>query len=251
MNDKSIVQRIVDEINPSESELLVEIGPGHGVMTEHLLKANPTLTAVEIDRRLAAELRITYPALDLVEGDILDFDLSEFAEDKNALVRLVGNIPYNISSQILFLALEHRRVVKDVIIMVQLEVGQRIVASHGNKTYGILSVLLQSVADAKICFVIPPEVFFPKPKVDSCLLRITFTHQEENFNFPIFKKVVKAAFLHRRKTLKNSLQSGLGFKEELAGSPIDLTKRAEQLSINDFIILANYFEEIYNRKKLS
>ncbi len=217
-------------------------------MTEYLLKANKGLTAIEIDRRLAAELRENFPALNLLEGDVLDFDLTEFAETNGSPVRLVGNIPYNISSQILFLALEHRRVVKDVVIMVQLEVAQRIVANHGNKTYGILSVLLQSVADVKICFVVPSNVFFPKPNVESCILKITFRHEEENFNFVLFKKVVKAAFLHRRKTLKNSLQNGLGFKENPSDCPIDLTKRAEQLSINDFIILANYFEKVNKRK---
>ncbi len=240
LKDKNIVDKIIAEINPVKGDLLVEIGPGMGVLTEELVKTCPDLTAVEIDRRLAEEIRQKYPSISLLEQDILKFDYSEFARRKQGAIRLVGNIPYNISSQILFRALDHRKYIKDIVFMMQFEVAQRIVSGHGNKVYGILSVVLQSVAETVLCFKVPPHVFYPKPDVDSAIIHITMKPEEPEFDFVMFKKVVKAAFGHRRKTLKNALQAGFFLPADLKESPIDLSLRAEALSIADFKILTTY-----------
>jgi 16S rRNA (adenine1518-N6/adenine1519-N6)-dimethyltransferase len=240
LKDKNIIDKIIAEINPRPDDVLLEIGPGLGVLTEELVKVRPNLTAVEIDRRLADDLRLKFPSLQLIQQDILKFDYEAFSLANNGKIRIVGNIPYNISSQILFRALDQRSFVKDIVFMVQLEVAQRIAAAHNNKTYGILSVILQCVAETRLCFKVPPTVFYPRPEVESAIIHITMKEQPEDFDFPVFKKVVKAAFGKRRKTLKNSLQSCLHLDGKFVNSPIDLSRRAEQLTIEEFKILTQY-----------
>ncbi len=248
LQDKEILEKIIEEINPQKNENIIEIGPGPGVLTTELVKFCPNLTLIEIDNRLIDELKAKYESASLIHGDILKFDFKAYSQKIGGNLRLVGNIPYNISSQILFAALESREVIEDIIIMLQLEVAQRIASPSNHKAYGILSVLIQSVADVKLCFKVPSTSFYPQPDVESAILHIRMKPFDSAFDFGYFKKVVKAAFSQRRKTLRNSLKSDFGHLCEESGMPIDLNNRAEQLTYQQFQLLAEYFKQKENQE---
>lgn len=248
--DRNILNKIADEINPSFGENILEIGPGLGALSGEILKRSGSLTAVEIDRRVIETLKEQFENLTVIEGDILATDLKPFAKEKK--LRVVGNIPYNITSPILFKLIESREVVSDAVFMIQHEVAKRITSSRGTKDYGILSVILNYFCDIKYCFKVSPNVFFPKPKVDSAVIHLTFN--ENKFqgleDERLYIQTVKAAFSKRRKTLKNSLGSSQFGDIDFSKSETDLSLRAEQLSIEDFILLTNFIRrESYGRNQ--
>jgi 16S rRNA (adenine1518-N6/adenine1519-N6)-dimethyltransferase len=245
LRDLNIAKKIVDALEKgSDSSPLsvIEIGPGTGVLTQFLV-ADTTFDVrlIEIDRESVAYLKEHYAFLQdkIIEGDFLNLNLSQLFEGKFSII---GNFPYNISSQILFKVLEHRHQVDQVVCMLQKEVADRIAASHGNKTYGILSVLLQAYYSVESLLKVSPGVFNPPPKVMSAVIRLKRNNVQ---NLPcdekLFVQVVKQGFNNRRKTLRNALKP-LNLPQEVSTLSL-LDKRAEQLSVNDFIGLTGLIEE--------
>jgi 16S rRNA (adenine1518-N6/adenine1519-N6)-dimethyltransferase len=220
---------------------VLEIGPGMGVLTQYLIQQPVNLHVVEIDRDSVAYLRQHYPALEdkIIPGDFLELDLNTVFQDRFAII---GNFPYNISSQIFFKILEHRKQVSQVVCMLQKEVAERIAAKHGSKTYGILSVLLQAYYDVQLLFKVSPGVFTPPPNVMSAVIRLVRnTTVALPCNETLFVQVVKQGFNNRRKTLRNALKN-LNLAAEVSTLAI-LDKRAEQLSVSDFIQLTQLIEQ--------
>ncbi len=217
---------------------VLEIGPGMGVLTQYLLtKDNYTTHVIEIDTESVAYLKEHYPTLEprIIEGDFLKKNVTEFFHGKFAII---GNFPYNISSQIFFKVLEIPDSIPEVVCMLQKEVAQRIASPPGNKDYGILSVLLQAFYDIKYLFTVPPGAFDPPPKVQSGVIRLQRnTTQQLACDHKLFFRVVKTGFNQRRKTLRNALKP-LGLIPE---HPL-LDKRAEQLSVENFVELTQLIE---------
>jgi 16S rRNA (adenine1518-N6/adenine1519-N6)-dimethyltransferase len=240
LQDKNILTKIVDEIDPKPGDNIMEIGPGQGSLTEKLLEKVPEITAVEIDKRVADDLKEKFRGLNLIRDDFLKIDLHKYATIEKKL-RVSGNIPYNLTSSIIFHLIEHKDVVKDAVLMVQHEVAKRMQGKKGTKDYGILAVILQYFTEVNYCFKVSPKVFYPRPKVDSAVVHLKFRELKSPKNVNnTFIRMVKACFGNRRKTLKNSLSNGI-FKEiNFADSGIDLSLRAEQLEPGDFITLAEF-----------
>lgn len=238
LKDENIAARIAESLSPSTKQVL-EVGPGTGVLTKYLLKQNfEKFVAVEIDRESAAFLRTNYPQLGdgLIQADLLRMD---FAGLFSGHFSVIGNFPYNISSQILFRVLENHEQVNEAVGMFQKEVAVRIAASAGKKDYGILSVLLQAWYDIEYLFTVEPSVFAPPPKVQSAVIRLQRNNTTKlGCSEKILLQVVKTAFNQRRKTLHNALKPLADYKGEFAG------KRAEQLSVEQFVKLTNDMEII-------
>ncbi len=244
LTDPNIIKKIVEEISPAEDDNLVEIGPGKGALTERLIEKVDVLTAVEIDKRVREELSGRFPKLNLISDDFLETDLQKLYSIKNKKLRIAGNIPYNITSPILFKFIENNSLVSDSVLMVQNEVAKRIKGKKGTKDYGILSVLLNFFAGVKYCFKVSPSSFYPKPNVDSAVIHLFFNEPEISpGDKSLFIKIVKASFGNRRKTLKNSLSNSIFNNIDFAGSGVDLTKRAEQLDIEHFLKLTEFIKK--------
>ncbi|MDP7567283.1 MAG: 16S rRNA (adenine(1518)-N(6)/adenine(1519)-N(6))-dimethyltransferase RsmA [Flavobacteriales bacterium] len=234
LNDEQIAFDITDLLSDGAKNV-VEIGPGMGVLTQFLVKKDYKTEVVEIDRESVFYLRLNYPDLEIHEGDFLQLDLKEQYPYNFSLI---GNFPYNISSQILFKAFENRDQIPEVVGMFQKEVAERIACKKGKKR-GILSVFLQAFYDVEYCFTVDEHVFNPPPKVKSGVIKLVRNSRKE---LPVdekkFKRVVKAGYNQRRKTLKNAMKPfELINENEIADL---LALRAEQLSVDDFIKLTNH-----------
>lgn len=236
LTDESTAEKIADSLTYSGYENVLEIGPGMGVLTKYLLKKDIELGVVEIDKESVVYLQENYPSLEgrIYEEDFLRYDVrSVFNGEPFAII---GNFPYNISTQIVFKTLENRDIIPEFSGMFQKEVAQRIASPHGNKTYGILSVLAQAFYDISYLFTVPPSVFNPPPKVESGVIRLT---RKEDYSLPcneaLFFRVVKTAFQQRRKTLRNSLKI-FQLPDNLREDAI-FGQRPEQLSTEQFIEL--------------
>ncbi len=250
LRDENIAQKIVGYLNP-EYPLVLEIGPGMGSLTKYILSI-PSLDPwfMEVDHESADYLKATFPAIAnrIIIADFLKYDLGNFpstsaisilsgeALPSLAKFTIIGNFPYNISSQILFKALENRDRIPEVIGMFQKEVAERIASPPGNKKYGIISVLLQAFYDIEYLFTVNETVFYPPPKVKSAVIRLRRNKTEKlDCDEALFIRVVKTAFNQRRKTLRNALRTLTG-SGDLKASPVyDL--RAEQLGVEDFVLL--------------
>ena len=162
LQDQNIIKKIIAEIDPKENELIIEIGPGQGAITKMLLESKANLTAIEIDKRVIDDLQTRYTDLQLLQSDFLKLDLNQFIDSSEKKLRVVGNIPYNITSPILFKLFENNTIVQDAVFMVQYEVAKRMTAKMGSKDYGILSVLLEYFGSTKLAFKVSPNVFYPK-----------------------------------------------------------------------------------------
>ena len=234
--DPNIARNIVGALQlPVGVEQVLEIGPGMGVLTQYLLQQPAYQTSVvEIDPESVAYLKVHYPALEdrIFATDFLKQDLATMFPDQ--LLAIIGNFPYNISSQIFFSVLANRQQVREVVGMIQKEVAQRLAEPPGSKTYGILSVLLQAYYTIEYLFTVPPHVFVPPPKVESAVVRLTRNTTEKlDCDEKLFFRVVKQAFQTRRKTLRNALKP-FGLPAEATADAI-FDKRAEQLSVVDFV----------------
>ncbi len=239
LTDNNILNKINNEINPSVNELILEIGPGTGALTSKLVESPAEIIAVEIDKRVKENLSDQFPTVKFLNEDFIKTDLKKIFTLNNKNLRIVGNIPYNLTSPIIFKLLENNNIVKDAVFMVQYEVARRISALKGTKDYGILSVLLQYFSDVKFCFKVSPNVFYPKPKVYSAVIHIFMKDLLISGEMKkIFINVVKASFGKRRKILKNSLGDSIFRDIDFSGAGIDLSLRAEQLEITDFEKLA-------------
>lgn len=241
LKDKNIAQQIVNSLSGNNIPVL-EVGPGMGVLTELLLQRSDITTyAVEIDRESIAYLRRQFPELQarLIEGDFLQMDLSTLFPSSFAVI---GNFPYNISSQIFFKILDNRNKIPEVAGMVQKEVAERIACPPGSKTYGILSVLLQAYYNIEYLFTVHEHVFAPPPKVKSGVIRLRRNEVNSlDCDEKLFRSVVKTTFNQRRKTIRNSLKPLLGDKN-LPDHPL-LAKRPEQLSVAEFVELTLMVDE--------
>jgi 16S rRNA (adenine1518-N6/adenine1519-N6)-dimethyltransferase len=241
LHERGVVDKILLAVDPRPGDRLVEIGPGQGAMTFPLLDRHGALTAIEFDRDLLAPLTEAARAhgeLTLVHADVLDVDFTALAGD--GMLRLVGNLPYNLSSPILFHALDHAPVIRDMHFMLQKEVVDRMAAAPGSKVYGRLSVMLQAWCEVTALFNVGPGAFKPPPRVDSAVVRLVpRAPAQVGIVEPVhFATIVRAAFGQRRKTLRNSLRQ-LVDDEQLEAAAIDPQLRAEQLAVADFVRLAN------------
>ena len=241
LKDENIARKIADALSYQGYDKVLEIGPGMGVLTKYLLKKPTQIFVIEIDTDSVAYLKAKYDELSghIIEQDFLKYNLEEiFAKEPFAII---GNFPYNISTQIVFKMLAMRDQIPEFAGMFQKEVAQRICVSEGSKAYGILSVLVQAFYDATYLFTVSPSVFNPPPKVDSGVLRLT---RKENYHLlcdeTLFFKVVKTAFNQRRKTLRNSLKT-FNLSDNLKANVI-FGKRPEQLSVDSFIALTQWIE---------
>ncbi|MEM8593636.1 MAG: 16S rRNA (adenine(1518)-N(6)/adenine(1519)-N(6))-dimethyltransferase RsmA [Pseudomonadota bacterium] len=244
LRDQHIIERIVSSINAQADDVLVEIGPGEGAITDYLAPRCKQLQLIEIDRDLAERLNTKYAHTDHVSlhtGDALAFNFSTVADT----FRVVGNLPYNISTPLLINLIDHRTHVSDAHFMLQKEVVDRICAPPGNKTYGRLSILLQYYFQTEHLFDVPPESFFPPPKVDSAIIRLTSKPADlVAHNLPLFHSLCKIAFAQRRKTLRNNLKNA--FSTEIVSQleeHIDLTARPETLSVTEFVQLSDLIHD--------
>lgn len=239
LRDPNTIRRIVAAIGPKPGEHLVEIGPGLGALTEPLIEAAGQLTAIELDRDLAARLRQRFPAerLRLIEADALRFDFATLP----APLRVVGNLPYNVSTPLLFHLAEYADRIADMTFMLQKEVVERMAAAPDSAAYGRLSVMLQQRFAVRKCFDVPPGAFVPTPKVTSSIVRLTplpeGTHTLEDPER--FSRLVAAAFNQRRKTLRNALKASIPDLALFVQAGIDPNARAETLAVEDFVRLAN------------
>jgi len=241
LTDELIAQQIADSLTEKGYKNVLEIGPGMGVLTKYLLKKPLTTHVIEIDTESVEYLKAHYLNLTdhIISKDFLKIDLTEYFG--NEQVAIIGNFPYNISTQIVFKTLENRHQIPEFAGMFQKEVALRIAEKEGSKVYGILSVLTQAFYDVEYLFTVPPTVFNPPPKVDSGVIRLV---RKENYTLPVneklFYKVVKTAFQQRRKTLRNSLKT-LNLSDSLREDSI-FAKRPEQLSVQEFINLTSKIE---------
>ncbi len=241
LHDRNAINRIVDAIDPARDDRLVEIGPGLGAITLPLLERVDTLHAVELDRDVIPLLKEKAGGRNLVvhHADALKFDFGALAEEIGTPLRLAGNLPYNVSSPLLFHFLSYREVIRDMHFMLQKEVVDRMAAPPGSKTYGRLTVMLAADCEIQPLFNLRPGAFSPPPKVDSAVVRLRVREQPA---LPIldrerFARLVAAAFMQRRKTLRNSLREFLT-EQQIAAAGIDPSARPETLSAEEFARLA-------------
>jgi len=235
LTDGLIIDAIVDAIDPKPGEALVEIGPGLGAMTNPVVARSGKLTVIELDRDLAAKLR-KRPELEVVESDVLRVDFAALAAQAGRKLRVVGNLPYNISTPILFHLLDAVDHVVDQHFMLQKEVVDRMAASPGGKEYGRLSVMLQWRYDIENVLDVPPEAFDPPPRVDSAVVRMQPYAQPPRVNAALLGEMVTVAFSQRRKILRNTL--GRWLQERGFSGEFDVQRRAEEVSVSEYLMLA-------------
>lgn len=239
LTDKQLAQKIVRTSSATETDTMVEIGPGMGILTQYLIKKFPNFQVVEVDTDAVKYLQQAFPQLVIVHQDVLKWQPSVHIPENSFLI---GNLPYNISSPIFFHILDNLKYVKEGVFMIQKEVAERICASKGSKTYGILSVLLGYYFELKYEFSVPPTVFSPPPKVMSAVLSMKRRENVGDLDFKLFKHIIKSGFGQRRKTLRNSLKA-IDFQDfpELSTW---LNMRAEQLGVEDFVKLTQNVKQV-------
>ena len=244
LKDQNIAQKIVDSLSGHGNyEHLLEVGPGTGVLTQFLIQQlQYQTTVIEVDDESVDYLKQKYPALPILHQDFLRTDLTILPNP----LAIIGNFPYNISSQIFFKVLDHRNAIPEIVGMVQKEVADRICSPPGNKTYGILSVLLQAYYDIEYLLTVEPQVFHPPPKVRSAVIRLKRNAiQQLSCDETLFRRVVKQGFQNRRKTLRNALKP-LNLPESIRQLST-LNLRAEQLSVGDFVQLTQQIEQSWKQ----
>lgn len=240
MTDQGVINAIARAIAASATDNVVEIGPGQGALTEALFESGCSINAIEIDRDLQSQLRVMFFNRDLTlhNADALKFDFSQLSKSENDL-RIVGNLPYNISTPLIFKLLENLGLIKDMHFMLQKEVVDRLAAVPGTKAWGRVSVMTQIDCDVESLFEVPPEAFFPRPKVQSAIVRITPRNERyrPECSRERLSKLVQLAFAQRRKTLRNNLKDVLG-NAAIEALGIDPGCRAETLSLDQLIDLS-------------
>lgn len=242
LRDKAIIQRIVAAIAPQSNEHLIEIGPGQGALTIPLLKQVKQLEVVELDRDLIPELKMHAQAfgdLMIYSADALSFDFASVKKD-NRLLRVVGNLPYNISTPLIFHLLEYAHIIADMVFMLQKEVAERLAAPANADDYGRLSVMVQYHCRVDVLFDVPPSAFYPPPQVQSSIVRLTpySTPPYIAHDYQLFADIVKQAFGQRRKTLRNSLKQ---IVDDAVWTHVALHSdlRPENLQVKDFVAISN------------
>ena len=234
--DEQVINQIVSTVSPKKNDTVIEIGPGKGALTFPLISHLEKIHVIEIDRDLISLLqKKNNKKISIHESDALVFNFDQFKQN----IRIVGNLPYNISSPLLFHLLNYRDNIIDMTLMLQKEVVDRIVAPPGSKVYGRISVIMQAFFDAELVFMVPKESFDPQPKIESAILYLKTKSKPLVQNSKPLEEIVKIAFSQRRKTLKNCLKSVL----DQSQTDIDLSQRAEMLSVENFVTLMNDYEK--------
>ncbi|GLR63017.1 16S rRNA (adenine(1518)-N(6)/adenine(1519)-N(6))-dimethyltransferase RsmA [Marinospirillum insulare] len=246
LHDTGIIRKIVRSIAPSAKDHLVEIGPGMGAITELLLEENGQLDVIELDRDLIPGLRVkffNYPEFTIHEADALKFDFAQLRKTDEKL-RIVGNLPYNISTPLIFHLLSFQGLVQDMHFMLQKEVVERLAAKPGTGEWGRLSVMAQYYCDIEKLFLVPPECFKPQPKVESAIVRMTPKQQPtfKALDEAVLADTLRLAFAQRRKTLRNNMK-GYVTGEQLEALELDPQRRPETLNLEEFVRLANFRAE--------
>ncbi len=246
LHDEEIISRIVQAFAPKPGQRIVEIGPGEGAITLPMLRKAGKLTLIELDRDLVPRIRSRCEGIgevEIINADVLNVDLGELAGDGEKL-RIIGNLPYNISSPILFHCIGHLDSIEDMVFMLQKEVVDRMAAAPGSKVYGRLSVMLQLACRVEPLLPVPPHAFRPPPKVDSAVVRLSPLPRAQRpvEHMGLIAQLVRAAFGQRRKTLSNSLE-GFASADELRTVEIDPRARAEQISPQSFVRLAEFLAQ--------
>ena len=253
LTDRNIAARIVNALGLKGDDAVIEIGPGLGILTDGLLESGAKVIGIEIDRDLAGGLKERFDGrnnLEIINADALKISYKELAAQRKEKLKVVSNLPYNISTPIIFKLLEEREIFSMFLLMLQKEVAQRIVSPPDNKEYGVLSVMVQLLADVKIEFDVPPSCFHPAPKVYSSVVRFNILNKPriDVEDIAFFKKVVKASFGQRRKTLLNALKS-LNIEtsqllELLNIINIDSKRRGETLTLEEFAVLSRGLKKL-------
>jgi 16S rRNA (adenine1518-N6/adenine1519-N6)-dimethyltransferase len=242
LTDENICRNIVDSFEVKPDDIIVELGAGQGAITKYIIQHTNNLTVVEIDNTNCKILKENFHGLRILNEDILDISFSDIVNEfnTNKKLRVIGNIPYNITSPILFKLIENRQYIQDAQIMIQEEVARRLTAKPNTKDYGILSVFMQVYSKPRLLFKVSSNCFYPKPKVDSRIISLVFT-DELTKQIPdefFFRRFVRAAFSTRRKTLRNSLKH-IDINVNELGVDFDFNRRAESLDVNEFISLSS------------
>jgi 16S rRNA (adenine1518-N6/adenine1519-N6)-dimethyltransferase len=245
LTDKLVLSSIIEAIDPRRGEAMVEIGPGLAAMTALLIKQLDHMHVVELDRDLVARLEKAYPAekLTVHSADALKFDFSALPVPEGQKLRIVGNLPYNISSPLLFHLAEFADLVEDQHFMLQKEVVERMVAEPGTKAYGRLSVMLQWRYDMSLLFIVPPTAFDPPPQVESAIVRMIPTRRKLAVDGPTLEAVVQKAFSQRRKVIRNCV-AGMFTEAQLVEAGIDPGVRPENVSLEQYVALANILKPV-------
>lgn len=251
LRDENVARNIVDSLHLRADDVVVEIGPGQGALTKYLRDRCARLIAIEIDERAIGILSESFgTSVELVHADVRSVSLAQFAGRNKQRLRVVGNIPYNITSEILFWLFDQHDVVEDATLMVQLEVARRFVAPVGTKDYGILAVSVRYYTEPELLFKVSRNSFYPKPGVDSAIVNLGFRKHLAECDRALLTAVVRSTFGKRRKTLRNGLRY-MGFTDaQLDTVSFDLTKRPEQLSLEEFLELTHLlhpFREIVGK----
>ena len=238
LHDQNLIRKIVRAINPQPNQHIVEIGPGRGAITDLVLQSGCKLDVIEIDRDLAQQLRVRHPDLNVIEADVLKFDFNSI--ERAGPVRVIGNLPYNISTPLLFKLFKDANMILDMHFMLQLEVVDRMTAAHSTSDYGRLSVMSQYYCSSEKLFSVPPDAFVPQPKVMSAIIRLApKTESKLETNVPMLEKVVLQVFSMRRKTIRNALK-GIVTEDEIRGLGLDPRSRPENLSLENYAAIASF-----------
>ena len=261
LKDPYYITKIIESFDLKNDDIVVEVGPGKGILTKQLINKAGKVYAVEIDHRMYDHLTATIKSdkLNLILDDFLKFDFENIIKEKK--VKVVGNVPYQVTSGIIFKVMDlvysfhqKQKEIESLTIMIQKEVAERIVANPNTKAYGIISVLTSFFsAKRELLFDVPPEAFTPKPKVTSSIIKFTFNKENPYFDqmkdYKFFKRVVKTVFQNRRKMLRNTLKHFNIALEKI--QTVEITKRPENLTLDDFITLSNEIMKLQEEKKLS
>lgn len=245
LRDRAVARAIVDAVAPGSTDLVVEIGPGEGALTEELARRAGHVVGLEVDPSLASSLRRRFPGVDVVEADAQRWEYAALHRPPGGRVLVVGNLPYSVGTAILMALVDAREAIDEIVVMLQREVAERVAAPPGSRSYGSLSVLVQVGCEARLILRVPPGSFRPPPKVDSAVLRLTVLRQPRVAvgDEAHFRAVVRAAFSQRRKMLANTLAAGLSLSTAqargvLTDAGIDPARRAETLDLAEFARLA-------------
>ncbi|MDQ1829821.1 16S rRNA (adenine(1518)-N(6)/adenine(1519)-N(6))-dimethyltransferase RsmA [Massilia scottii] len=244
LTDKLVLDNIIDAIGPEKGQAMVEIGPGLAAMTALLLKRLDHMHVVELDRDLVARLEKNFPRekLTIHSGDALKFDYGQIPVPEGQKLRVVGNLPYNISSPLLFHLAEFAHLIEDQHFMLQKEVVERMVAAPGSKVYGRLSVMLQWRYDMSLMFIVPPTAFDPPPQVESAIVRMVPVARKLACDGPTLEAVVMKAFSQRRKVIRNCV-AGMFTEAQLIEAGIDPSTRPETVSLEQYVALSNLLKQ--------
>jgi 16S rRNA (adenine1518-N6/adenine1519-N6)-dimethyltransferase len=238
LRDENILHKIVESLDLQTGDIVVEIGSGQGALTKHLCEKPVKLIGIEVDARAVRLLQERFgEKLEIVQRDVLEVRLAELAQRNSKKVRVVGNIPYYLTSEILFWLFDAHQEVVDATLMMQFEVARLLVAQPKNKEYGILSIFTQFYTECEMLFKVSRNCFFPKPDVDSAVVRFAFKEHLPECDDQLFRSIVRSTFAQRRKTLRNGLKS-MGYTDSVLDQlSFNLTKRPEELEVEEFLLL--------------